>query len=174
MKTGPLGGDLPPKSFWKTDAFHALLLFAAPTIKSLIQKYFGHWLAAYLGIDILTEDAEKVVNGIVLGLGFVGALFAWLKSNLPSWVGATAVGSIVAYLGVRVAIPTWPVQRASYFALAVGMLILGVLVFGRRVFQGLSPNEPCVAPIAGTQSLAPIVEKIEEAKADRANGTKDE
>jgi hypothetical protein len=136
----------------------------APLVKNLFRSTFGQWLAKHFDVDIVTWDSQRIVDYLTIAVVAGVASYAWLRTNVSRRVIAGALAIAAVYLGFRAGASHWTTVTALQWV-ASGLLALGALfLWGRRIWLGLSPAEPCVAPIKGTEGLGDAVAALVEKK----------
>lgn len=157
MKTGPLTAPEKSEQIWNTPKGRAAILFAVPALRLFIRDHFGKWIAAHLGIDILTMDADLIVSGIIVTLTFAAGIWAWINKRIPTWAGLLAILAASIYIGVIARQGSWRTEHFTEIATAAALGLLGLVLVGWRVWCGLSPKAPSTPPVTGTEALGPFV-----------------
>jgi hypothetical protein len=159
VKTGPLH---PPRTeaIWNTAKGRAAILFAVPALRLFIRDHFGRWIAAHLGIDILTMDSDLIVSGVIVTLTFAAGVWAWINKRIPTWAGLLAILAASVYIGVLAHDGSWRTEHLTEILTASALGLLGLVLVAWRIWCGLSPKAPSTPPIAGTEALGPLVARL--------------
>jgi hypothetical protein len=159
VKTGGL--PLPrTEQIWNTAKGRAAILFAVPALRLFIRRYFGTWIAAHLGIDILTMDADLLVSGVIITLTFAAGVWAWINKRVPTWAGLLAILGASIYLGVLASDGSWRTEHFTEIVTAAGLGAIALAMVLWRVWCGLSPKAPNTPPVAGTEAFGGIVSNL--------------
>ncbi len=156
MKTGPLD---PPRTeqIWNTPKGRAAIVFAVPALRLFIRDHFGTWIAAHLGIDILTIESDMWVGAIIVVLTFAAGVWGWINKRVPTWAGLLAILAASIYLSVLARQGSWRTQHFTEMVTAGALGLLGASLIAWRIWCGLSPKAPNTPPVAGTERLGPVV-----------------
>ena len=72
-----------PVAWWKASQIRVALGLFVPALFRIVQHTCGKWLAAHLGIDVLTMSAENVIDWLIALLALLGGGF-WIKKRVKA------------------------------------------------------------------------------------------
>ena len=160
MKTDAHNIPAQPEQIWNTAKGRAAILFLVPAIRLFIRHNFGTWIAAHLGIDILTIDSDMIVSAIIVILTFAAGIWGWIDKRVPTWAGLLAILAASIYIGVLASDGSWRTQHFTEMATAIGLAVLAASLVVWRIWCGLSPRAPSTPPVSGTEGLGPLVANL--------------
>lgn len=148
------------EQIWNTPKGRMAIGLGVPLCQVFVRDHFGLWLAAHVHIDILTIDAQRITDWIVIALSAASGTWGWINKRVPTWAALLALLGATIYFAVfRTGDASWRVQHYTEMATAGALGAAGLALVVWRIWRGLSPNTPNTLPITGTAFVANLVER---------------